>query len=243
MDNMTKHTGVLNNTGARIVVVYRTIPDDEEYCLVTSTDALPDKYHDRLMDILKSPEGQAENDLYNVLNRTMFPDGSNALQTLHFKGHLQKQPVSNVTLYPFPGISLPLEAVNAEIDGKAEEYQAAVKDAETSAPEVARTNDSKDPKFVAQGLILQAELLETDALAKREEAYTMAPELRPDESAKKRGRPALTEKEKTTSSERRKEKRRDRDRVRAAKKRLEKTEADIRTAVDNKIVQDAERIV
>lgn len=243
MNNMTKHTGVLNNTGARIVVIYRNIPDDEEFCLVTSTDSLPDKYHDGLMSAVKSAEGQAENDLYNVLNRTLFSDGQNALQVLHYKGHLQKQPVSNVTLYPYPGIALPLAMVNAEIDGSIEEYKKAEANKPVEAPQdTARTHDAKDPKFVAEGLILQAELLEADASTKREEAYAMVPGLRPDESSKKRGRPTLTTEEKTASAGRRKEKRRKRDRAKAAEKRKTHAEDEIRTSIDTKVVQDAERV-
>lgn len=241
MDNMTKHTGVLNNTGTRIVVIYRKIPEDEEFCLITSTDALPDKYHDRLMEVIKSPEGQAENDLYNVLNRSMFPDGSNALQTLHFKGHLQKEPISNVTLYPFPGQSLPLAMLNAELDGNLEKYQVEMDSKDVPTLDEKRTHDSKDPKFIAEGLILQAELLETDATAKREEAYALDPNLSP-EFLKGRGRPVLTSAEKAASAERRKEKRRNRDRDKADKKRREKADADLQGSVDAKIVQDAGRM-
>lgn len=240
MDNMTKHTGVLNNTGARIVVIYRKIPDDETFCLVTSTDSLPDKYHDGLMQAVKSKEGQAENDLYNVLNRTLFSDGQNALQVLHFKGHLQKQPISNVSLYPFPGRSLPLELINAEIDGKIEQYKAdeeAKANAEV-APTKPQTYDGDDTKFVAEGLILQAELLEADAAAKREEAYAMEPSLKVDENVKKRGRPVLTSGEKAASDERRKERRRDRDRKKAAEKR----QATLTKSVDSHVVRAAERL-
>lgn len=240
MDKMTKHTGVLNNTGARIVVIYRKVPDDEDFCLVTSTDALPDKYHDGLLSAVNSTEGQAENDLYNVLNRTLFSDGGNALQTLHYKGHLQKQPVSNVTLYPFPGISLPLAMVNAEIDGKIEEYKEIEKNTRVEAPAKAKTHDANDTEFVAQGLILQAELLESDANAKREEAYALDPSLMPD-SSKKRGRPVLTDPEKEASAERRREKRRERDREKAKDKRNAKARTEISNAVDAKIVRDAAR--
>jgi hypothetical protein len=240
MNNMTKHTGVLNNTGARVVVVYRKVPDDEEFCLVTSTDSLPDKYHDGLMSAVQSAEGQAENDFYNVLNRTLFSDGQNALQVLHFKGHLQKQPISNVTLYPFPGRALPLALVNAEIDGSVAEYRAAEDSGDIPVVEE-RTHDLNDPKFVAEGLILQAELLEADAMAKRTEAYAMDPSLDVPEETK-RGRPKLTDAEKAASAERRKEKRRERDRAKAAEKREKTAEDDARALVDDKIVRDAERI-
>lgn len=240
MDNMTKHTGVLNNTGARIVVIYRTVPDDEEFCLVTSTDSLPDKYHDGLMSAVKSPEGQAENDLFNVLNRTLFSDGQNALQLLHFKGYLQKQPISNVTLYPFPGRALPLALVNAEINGKVDEYRAA-EDSGDIPVEKARTHDLHDPKFVAEGLVLQAELLEADAKAKRTEAYALDPSLDVPEETR-RGRPKLSDVEKEASAERRKEKRRERDRTKAAEKRKQVILDEVTMAVDNKVVKDAERL-
>lgn len=241
MDNMTKHTGVLNNTGARIVVIYRTVPDDEEFCLVTSTDSLPDKYHDGLMSAVKSPEGQAENDLFNVLNRTLFSDGQNALQLLHFKGYLQKQPISNVTLYPFPGRALPLALINAEIDGKVDEYKA-IEDSKKVTVVKDRTHDLHDPTFVAEGLILQAELLEADAKAKRTEAYALDPSLDVLEESR-RGRPKLSDTEREASAERRKEKRRERDRTKAAEKRKQVILDEVKTAVDTKVVKDAERLV
>ena len=41
-----KHTGMLLNTGKRVVVVFRELPDDPTHCLVVDTEAVPDWMQD-----------------------------------------------------------------------------------------------------------------------------------------------------------------------------------------------------
>jgi len=79
-------------------------------------------------------------------------------------------------------------------------------------------------------------LLEEDAKSKREEAYALAPELRPG-----RGRPADPEEIKAQKEEERKAARRERDRAKAAEKReAKKTEA-LDAKVNAKLARDAAR--
>lgn len=176
-----RHIGVLNNTGSRIVVVFRKIPDDEKHCLVVESDRLPDRYHDSLHDIVNSVEAQSTVELSEVLNRRVFPDGQNALQALHYGHFLRKAEVKMVTLYPKPGRALPLELLNAEVDGKVPEYIQAQEQEKKEAETVPTDNSA-----IAKGLILQAELLEEDARQKREEAYELMPSLRPKSKSKKK---------------------------------------------------------
>ena len=74
---MIKHTGKVDATGRRVVVVFPSIPEDQDNCLVVDVDALDQKYHDGLMQAVESPEGQASNKVYEVLGRKMFWDGKN----------------------------------------------------------------------------------------------------------------------------------------------------------------------
>ena len=86
---MIKHTGKVDSTGRRVVVV-STFEDQQDNCLVVDVDALEPKYHDGLMQAVESPEGQATNKVYEVLGRKLFWDGKNILTTLHEKGFLRR---------------------------------------------------------------------------------------------------------------------------------------------------------
>lgn len=238
IEGLKKHAGQLKNTGVRVAVVFRKLPTDDTHCLIVETERLPDSYHDYLIQTLNSKEAAETNDFYEVLNRRTFPDGLNCLTALHQRGHLRKEPVTNVTMLPLPGQAVPLALINATIDKKLDEYRAG--ELSKSAPqEIADTiaGVKQDPTALAKGLIMQAELLEKDAAAKREEAYSLDPDSRPG-----RGRPATPDELKDQKAEERKEKRRERDRAKAAATRAEKKESALDSKINAKIVRDAARV-
>jgi hypothetical protein len=235
IEGLKKHAGQLSNTGVRVAVVFRKLPNDENNCLIVETERLPDSYHDYVIQCLNSREASETNEFYEILNRRTFPDGLNCLTALHQRGFLRKEPVSNVTMYPLPGQAVPLALINATIDKKVDEYMA--KQKAPTAPTVDSTIAAlKDPVAVAKGLIMQAELLEADAAAKREEAYALDPDSRPG-----RGRPTLPADVKAEKLEERKEKRRERDRLRAAEAKADKADAVIDAKVAAKLKRDAAR--
>ena len=237
IENLKKHAGQLKNTGVRVAVVFRKLPTDDTHCLIVETERLPDSYHDYLIQTLNSREASETNDFYEVLNRRTFPDGLNCLTALHQRGWLRKEPVSNVTMLPLPGQAVPLALINATIDKKLDEYRAGEL-SKTAPQEIADTiaGVKQDPSAVAKGLIMQAELLEKDAAAKREEAYALDPESRPG-----RGRPPTPDELKAQKAEERKEKRRERDRAKAAAARAEKKESALDAKINAKIIRDAAR--
>jgi len=247
ISRMKKHTGTLTNTGVRCIVVFRKIPGDEENCLVVETDRLNDMYHNSLMEFVASPESQKTNEFSEILNRRTFPDGLNALQALHYKGLLRKTPVAMVNLLPFPGQVLPLGLLNAQLDGTVDQYtekKQAKEDAVVA--EQRRINpmsDPTNPEAIAQGLLLQAELLEAEAKSKRAEAYNIAPQLKAatDTAEKKRGRTPLDPEEKAKRIEERKVKRLERDRQKAADKKVAEKKTALQKKVDEKIQRDAAR--
>jgi hypothetical protein len=238
IEGLKKHSGLLKNTGARVAVVFRKLPNDDKTCLIVETERLPDSYHDYIIQTLNSKEAAETNEFYEVLNRRTFPDGSNCLTSLHQRGFLRREPVTNVTMMPLPGQSVPLELINATIDKKVDEYVARQKMEAVAVlePAVIASAEPTDPVIVAKGLILQAELLEADAAAKREEAYTLSPESRPG-----RGRPTLPEDLKAEKLEERKAKRRERDQRNAAEARVEKKTLALDDKVNAKIMRDAAR--
>ena len=243
IEGLKKHAGQLSNTGVRIAVVFRKLPNDESNCLIVETERLPDSYHDYLIQCLNSKEATETNDFYEILNRRTFPDGLNCLTALHQRGFLRKEPISNITMLPLPGQAVPLALINATIDKKVDEYIAS--QGGKSPETVAKTTPVQtaeliknvgDPMAIAKGLILQAELLEQDANAKREEAYTLAPDLKPG-----RGRPADPEEIKADKMEERKAKRRERDQRKAAEAKVEKLESALNAKVNAKIARDSAR--
>lgn len=240
IEGLKKHAGQLSNTGVRVAVVFRKLPNDDKHCLIVETERLPDSYHDYVIQCLNSRESAETNDFYEILNRRTFPDGLNCLTALHQKGFLRKEPVTNVTMLPLPGQAVPLALINATIDKKVDEYmrnQQAPQTAPVPTPPVDTSNlPVADVVALAKGLILQAEMLEQDASAKREEAYTLAPDLKPG-----RGRPATPEELKDQKAEERKAKRRERDQRKAAERKVEKAEASIDAKVAAKLGRDAAR--
>lgn len=240
IEGLKKHSGQLSNTGVRVAVVFRKLPNDENNCLIVETERLPDSYHDYVIQCLNSKESSETNEFYEVLNRRTFPDGLNCLTALHQRGFLRKEPVSNITMYPLPGQAVQLALINATIDKKVDEYMAKQKMAETAKPNPADlvAKIMQDPVAIAKGLIAQAELLETDAAAKREEAYALDPDSRPG-----RGRPTLSDDIKAEKLEERKDKRRERDRLRAAEAKVDKADAALDAKVAAKLKRDAARVV
>jgi hypothetical protein len=139
-------------------------------------------------------------------------------------------------MYPLPGQAVPLALINATIDGKVAEYKA-----NQNAPATANIAETvasarQDPAAIAKGLILQAELLEADAAAKREEAYTLDPASKPG-----RGRPATPEELKDQKLEERKAKRRERDQRKSAEAKVTKVESALDAKVAAKLARDAAR--
>lgn len=205
-----KHVGRHAGTGQRLVVVFLQLPDEKENALVVYSDSLPDRYHDALMEAVESPEGQAATGLYEVLTRKVFWHGTPMLQTLHQEGILRKVPTSAVIMTPNSNTSVPLDDILSQMDG-AEVVETPVNDT-TQTPERSQVDTNVDEskqdenRQIAQNLMVQAQLLEQDAVAKREEAYKYDPSLRPSETKakvrvtkaesdapKKRGRPKKTE--------------------------------------------------
>lgn len=241
IEGLKKHAGQLANTGVRVAVVFRKLPNDDSSCLIVETERLPDSYHDYVIQCMNSKESFETNEFFEVLNRRTFPDGLNCLTALHQRGFLRKEPVSNVIMIPLPGKTVPLALINATIDNKVAEYQAKQKSQDTSsvADAIAAAKGAAigDPASIAKGLIMQAEMLETDAAKKREEAYALAPELKPG-----KGRPSLPEDIKAEKLEERKAKRRERDQRKAAESKVEKAESAIDAKVRAKLKRDADRL-
>lgn len=110
-----KHVGKMKNNGARVCIVYRTLPNDPYNALVVGTGQLGDAYHDALMTVVQDQSGQQANELADILAVRKFPDGVFMLEWLHTKGHLKKVPTNNVLVTPAPNQSIQLDELNVLI--------------------------------------------------------------------------------------------------------------------------------
>jgi hypothetical protein len=112
-----KHVGKMKNNGAKVAVVYRTLPGDTGNALVVGTGSLPESWHDSLMNIIQDSSGQAANELADILAVRRFPDGNIMLNALHNGGHLKKVPTSGVLMTPTgnPNVTVVLSELNTII--------------------------------------------------------------------------------------------------------------------------------
>ena len=205
----TKHVGQVANTGLKCVVVFREIYDDNgnvtdpNHCLIVETERLPDMEHDDVVRVVESDTAQSSQEFYEVAHRSMFSDGINMLVKLHNRGYLKKYKTDQILLTPNSYTSVPLSEVNEIIrkqkTGMSEsDIRNSMVDDTDSAP---RTQTSLDPTqtidqamptgeqamddvALAKTMLAQAETYEAEVTRLREEAYSMAPDLKP-----KRGRP------------------------------------------------------
>jgi len=107
---MIKHVGKHNDK--KVVIVFRQIPDAEHMALVLYSDLLPRLVHDEVMKALESPQGQATQDLSDVLFRTTMGDGNNCLETLHRQGFLKKVPTNQILVTPTSTAKVRLDELN-----------------------------------------------------------------------------------------------------------------------------------
>jgi hypothetical protein len=107
-----KHVGKMVNNGAKVAVVYRTLPGDSGSALVVGTGSLPESWHDSMMSLLQDIGGQQANELADILSVRKFPDGSAMLESLHVHGHLKKVPTSGVMMIPSNNAQILLSELN-----------------------------------------------------------------------------------------------------------------------------------
>lgn len=98
-----KHIGILKDDGAKVAIIFRTVPEEPENCLVIGPKFLSDVYHNAFMRALESAEGQASFELGTYLARQKFPDGIDMLALLHNDNYIKKMPTANVIVTYGPG--------------------------------------------------------------------------------------------------------------------------------------------
>ena len=162
-----KHVGRHSGTGQRLSVVFLQLPDEKENALVVYSDSLPDRYHDAFMEAVESPEGQASQNLYEVLTRKVFWHGTPMLETLHKEGLLRKVPTSAIIMMPNSNTNVPLNDILALMDNTVVVDTPVNDTTQTPDPSQLHTNveESKqdENRQIAQNLMIQAQLIPPSA--------------------------------------------------------------------------------
>tara|TARA_B100001057_G_scaffold500048_1_gene613166 strand:- start:2299 stop:2805 length:507 start_codon:yes stop_codon:yes gene_type:complete len=91
-----KHIGKLKESGANVAIIFRTVPEEPNNCLVMGPKFLDDTNHNALMKAIESQEGQDAFELGTYLNRVTFPDGTNILGFLHQGNYIKKMPTKDI---------------------------------------------------------------------------------------------------------------------------------------------------
>ena len=176
---MLKHIGRLKDTESKVVVVFMSIPGDENNALVTQVDTMNDLIKDELMDLVESKECQNEKDLGVFLKRKSLrssgPAGTSVLDWLHTSGRLQKISTDKVIMIPHPSMHILLSEVN-----KLNQTTEAVKP-EASAPiapqgshTLVKADSEEEKRKVAENLKFEAKMLREDAEAAAKQKEEMA---------------------------------------------------------------------
>jgi len=124
MSQFIKHIG--KHGDRTVAIVYRTIPDEEHMALVIYPANLSSIFHDSVMRVINSNEGQAAKELADVLFRSLLPDGRAILPVLHHEGMIKKVPTSQILITPSATSNVRLDELN-KIFESMEKGEAAVK--------------------------------------------------------------------------------------------------------------------
>jgi|TARA_B100001094_G_scaffold246147_1_gene242753 hypothetical protein len=209
MANM-KHIGQVANTGLKCVIVFREIYDDNgnvtdpNHCLVVETERLPDMLHDDMVRVVESPTAQSSDEFYTVAHRNMFSDGINMLVKLHNHGLLKKYQTKDILVTPNTFTKVPLNEINEIVrkqktgmspqdiensmqddTDKPPRTSTSLSPSQTIDQAVETGEQPMDDTAIAKTMIAQADTYEQEVKRLREEAYAMAPNLKPKRGRKK----------------------------------------------------------
>ena len=198
MADIMKHVAEWNDR--KCLVLFREVPGEPENALVVMSGELGTTQHDELIKEVDSLEAQNNNNLADVLNGRNFSDGRIMLRALHEDKLITKVPVSEVVMLPTTKDKIPLQDLNesiAEIEAGIEADKPQFADTseidavnQVERPRALSEREAEEQLEIAQSLLVQADLIESDiervqqqmmadANSKREEAYARAPELKP----------------------------------------------------------------
>ena len=94
-----KHVGVANNK--KVIIVQRQLGGDEAHmAAILYSDILPTRYHDDVMQVLESDEGQQAYEFKDILQRRMMANGENMLQALSSENYIKRVAQNAIVVKP-----------------------------------------------------------------------------------------------------------------------------------------------
>ena len=187
MAKFFKHVGEHN--GKKVVIIEKSIPGEPHMALVIYSTNIPTKFHDDIMKLLESNEGQSEKEFGLILNRRQSSDGRNLLQAVAQEGYLKKAPTNQVIVKPNANSAIRLDELNnlLRMAGEGEqaiqkleqlERESGLKDTrknpdarkQVPAPQAITTSDVMDDVALSQNYIAQSTRMKAEAKTLLEEA-------------------------------------------------------------------------
>jgi len=110
-----KHIGRINNTGVKVLVIFRTLPGESDHALVLPVANLTDSYHDSIMTLVETEQAQSAFEFGEIMFTRTFSDGRPMLQAMQADGRLQKVTTTLVTMTPSSKDSIVLSELNGFI--------------------------------------------------------------------------------------------------------------------------------
>jgi hypothetical protein len=192
-----KHIGRMVNTGAKVLVVFRTLPGESNMALVLPVANLTDSYHDSIMTVVETDQAQETFEFGEIMFTRTFPDGRPMLQALQADNRLQKVPTDSVIMAPTTNDNVRLDQLNVLIaeqrnctiddlytfvsgapkksTGSVSEEIVKVKDLSPTEPLKAPENAVLSDKDIAKSYRSQADAMYKEAAKLRKEADDLDP--------------------------------------------------------------------
>lgn len=203
MAKFFKHVGEHN--GKKVIIVQRALPGEDHLAAVIYSQIIPSKYHDDIMAILQSDEGQQSNEFMDIMNRRLLSNGQNMLVTMVNEGYVKKAQANQVIVKPNASSAIRLDELTkllreagqgAEAIRKLEELdrQQGRRDPIKQNAPMPASAQALDDSSLAASYMTQATKMRAEAkglLAEADRLETEAKQLNPDLSkASKRGKPS-----------------------------------------------------
>jgi hypothetical protein len=153
-----KHVGMAN--GKKVIIIQRQLNgDDGHMAAVVYSDILPSRYHDDVMAVLESTEGQASWEFKDILQRRMSSNGENMLQALSGENYIKRVAQSAILVKPNSKSSIRLDELN-KILNEAGRGEPAVRKLEEMDAQLGMNNDPTQTNSARNQAKITAELNE-----------------------------------------------------------------------------------
>jgi len=186
-----KHVGRIKTNKRKVIVAYRTLPNDPNHCVVVTTENLEAADHDFLIKLVESNSGQVAYEFAEAMARSTLSDGSNMLARFHTTGKMVRFPTDQIEMTPDTNTVIMLNELNqivAEQKGISIE-DLAIKDSSTTStatkpntvsevvenPTPTQNDGVLTDEQIAANYRSQADTMFKEAKRLRDEAEKLAP--------------------------------------------------------------------